>query len=219
MQTEFIIVLRGLIIMDYFTNYIHTTASVLREMIVTDHSGRSLSAEEGIDQWIDLARELQHMNRTLYFVGNGASAMMASHMAADACKNLGIRSQAFNDTAFMTAISNDIAYEECFAIPIKLFADTDDVLVSISSSGNSPNIIRAIETARELAMKIVTISGFSPDNRSRQLGSLNFYLPGETYGIVEVSHQVLLHCWLDRCLELNEVDAVAEVARIGHKMM
>jgi D-sedoheptulose 7-phosphate isomerase len=103
----------------------------------------------------------------------------------------------------MTAVSNDIAYEECFAVPLKRFANPSDGLVTISSSGNSKNVIRAIETAKELKMKVITLSGMSPDNKSRKMGDLNFYIPADTYGIVEVNHQALLHCWLDRFMEIS----------------
>jgi len=190
--------------MNYFMNYVDSVSSVLKEMIVTDRSGNSMSADEGLVRWCDMTRKLQQGNRTMYFVGNGASAMMASHMAADASKNGEIRSQAFNDVALMTAVSNDIAYKECFAMPLKRFAEPGDVLVTISSSGNSPNVIRGIETAMELKLHVVTVSGMKSDNRSRQMGDLNFYVPADTYGVVEAAHQVLLHCWLDRFVEIGE---------------
>ena len=184
-----------------FKNYVDSVSSSLAKIHVTDGKGRKIDIEAGLSCWCDMTREVKESNATMYFIGNGASAMMASHMAADASKNGGFRSLAFNDPAFITAISNDISYEESFAIPLKRFADHGDVLAAISSSGNSHNIIRAIETARELEIRIITLSGMKPDNRSRQLGDTNFYIPADTYGIVEVSHQVLLHCWLDKFVE------------------
>jgi len=185
----------------YFDNYVLKVATALKNMSVTTHEGQSLEKDEGLVQWCQITRRLKDENHVMYFVGNGASAMMAGHMAADASKNGQFRSQAFNDVALMTAVSNDIAYEQCFAVPLKRFANVGDVLVTISSSGNSPNIIRAIEAARELGLAVITVSGMKPDNRSRQMGDVNFYVPGETYGIVESSHQALLHCWLDRLME------------------
>ena len=76
-----------------------------------------------------------------------------------------------------------------------------DMLITISSSGNSPNIIKAIHTARELGVFIVTLSGKKEDNQSRRLGDVNFYVPLDTYGLVESAHAVLLHCWLDMYLD------------------
>ena len=78
------------------------------------------------------------------------------------------------------------------------------MLVAISSSGNSPNIIEAIGAARELEMHVITLTGMEPDNRARGLGDLNFYVPAQTYGLVECCHHVLLHCWLDRYMETRE---------------
>ena len=184
-----------------FKDYIASVASALEKMEVTDSKGQELDTEEGMSRWCSITGELRQSNATMYFVGNGASAMMASHMAADASKNGDFRSVAFNDAALMTAVSNDIAYEECFAMPLKRFADSQDVLVTISSSGNSPNIVRAIEVAREVGLQMITLSGMKPDNLSRKMGDLNFYIPADTYGIIEVSHQALLHCWLDMFME------------------
>lgn len=184
-----------------FNAYINTVFSVLKAMKVTDPEGRPMDAETGLAQWAQVTKEVQKSNNTMYFIGNGASAMMASHMAADASKNGEVRCLAFNDPALMTAVSNDIAYDECFAVPIKRFADAGDALITISSSGNSPNIIKAIETAKGLGLYIITLSGMKEDNRSRKMGDLNLYVPADTYGVVESSHQIILHCWLDRFIE------------------
>ena len=91
--------------------------------------------------------------------------MMASHMAIDCTKNAGFRCRALNDAAFLTALSNDICYEEVFAEQIRQFADSGDVLVAISSSGNSENIVRAIHVAREMGLVVITLTGLKPDNR------------------------------------------------------
>jgi len=184
-----------------FKKYIEAVTTSLIKMEITDNSDQEIGHEDGLNRWCDITREIKQANATMYFIGNGASAMMASHMAADASKNGEFRSLAFNDAALMTAVSNDIAYEESFAMPLRRFANPGDVLVTISSSGNSPNIIRAIDAAGQLELKIITLSGMKPDNRSRQKGDLNYYIPAGTYGVVESAHQVLLHFWLDKFME------------------
>jgi D-sedoheptulose 7-phosphate isomerase len=184
-----------------YKNYIESLSSALENMKVTGLNGQEIGQEEGLSQWCKITSTVRATNATMYFAGNGASAMMASHMAADACKNGRFRSMAFNDAALMTAISNDISYEESFAMPLKRFADPGAVLVTISSSGNSPNIVRSIEAARKLELQVVTLSGMKPNNRSRQMGDINFYIPADTYGVVEVTHQAILHCWLDKFME------------------
>jgi len=187
--------------MKYFKNYINQINTVLNKTIVTINKNKELTPNKGLKHWCDLTSQLKKKNKTMYLIGNGASAMMASHMAADASKNGQFRSHAFNDPALMTAVSNDIAYEECFAVPLQRFANAGDILVTISSSGNSSNIIKAIEVARKLKLNVITLSGMKADNRSRQMGDINFYVPAKTYGIVECSHQILLHCWLDKLMD------------------
>lgn len=187
--------------MSYYKKYIEQIQEALSQMAVTTGKGDVLDHDTALSCWCDWTRGVKREAKTMFFIGNGASAMMASHMAADSSKNGGIRSLAFNDAALLTAVSNDISYDKSFAFPITRFADNGDLLITISSSGNSPNIIEAINMAKEIGLRVVTLSGMKPQNRSRQLGDLNFYIPAETYGLVESCHQTLLHCWLDRFME------------------
>jgi D-sedoheptulose 7-phosphate isomerase len=133
----------------------------------------------------------------VFFIGNGGSAMIASHMATDACKNAGLRALAFNDASLLTAIGNDLSFDQVFALPLSRLGAEGDLLISISSSGNSPDIVLALETARRMGMRLVTLSGMGADNRSRTLGDLNFYVPAPTYGWVECAHQLVIHYWFD----------------------
>ncbi len=129
---------------------------------------------------------------------------MASHLAADWTKNAGVRATTYHDISLLTAISNDQSYDQVFAQPIGWFGEKGDMLVTISSSGNSPNVLNAIASAREQEMKVVTFSGMSPENKSRLAGDLNFFVPAWTYGIVESSHHVLLHAWLDCFMNVRD---------------
>jgi D-sedoheptulose 7-phosphate isomerase len=194
--------------MKYYSRYVGAICDTLNEIRVTDRHEGELPVEEGLEIWCDLTLKVQENDNTVYLIGNGASASMASHMAADFSKNCECRSMAFNDIALMTAVSNDISYEQCFSTPLLRFAGEGDLLVTISSSGNSSNIINAIKTARELGLGVVTLSGLSSGNISRKLGDLNFYLPAQTYGLVESCHQALLHCWLDTFLEIRAAERV-----------
>lgn len=122
-------------------------------------------------------------------------------MSHDCFQNADFLTETVSETSHLTAISNDISYEDVFAYRIEKMLGENDMLITISSSGNSLNIIKAIQTARKLGTFIVTLSGKKDDNRSRQLGDLNFYVPLDTYGLVESAHAVLLHCWLDMYLD------------------
>ena len=192
--------------MDYYESYGKQLHDCLQKTVATSRDGGEISVAEAVTGWCARAAEVGQSGGTMYFVGNGASAMMASHMAADATKNARLRALAFNDAAFLTAISNDESFEQSFALPIRRFARAGDMLVAISSSGNSPNIIAAIGAAREQAMQVITLSGMSAENKSRRLGDVNFYVPAQTYGIVECCHHILLHCWLDQYMGIEEWD-------------
>ncbi|NCD34506.1 MAG: SIS domain-containing protein [Spartobacteria bacterium] len=182
--------------MSYFETYVNDLYGTLQRVEVTE-KGMRVATERGFDRWQEITCKLTEQKRTMYFIGNGASATMASHMAADANKNGGFRSDVFNDVALMTAIANDVAYDQCFALPLRRLGNAGDVLIAISSSGNSPNVVNAVTAARDMGIITVTLTGMSSDNQLRQLGDLNVYLPASTYGQVEAGHQVILHTWLD----------------------
>ena len=83
-----------------------------------DEAGGELGADKGFEKWKELTVEIRKARRTIYLVGNGASASMASHIAADLAKNAGLHTQVFTDLSLMTAISNDIGFEDVFALPL-----------------------------------------------------------------------------------------------------
>ena len=194
--------------MERWTDYRDTLSTVLGRMEATGREGAPLSAADAFSQWVRLTHDVHDAGGTLYFVGNGGSAMIASHMAADASKNGGLRGVAFNDAALLTAVSNDITFEDVFALPLTRLGRAGDLLTTISSSGNSPNVVRALETARRIGMHLITLSGKQPGNRSRALGDLNFYVPADRYGWVECAHQLIIHYWFDQYLNVYGNGAV-----------
>jgi D-sedoheptulose 7-phosphate isomerase len=189
-------------------DYLSAASAGLRDLTVTAAGGGTLATAEGFARWVRITRDGQTRGQHLYLVGNGASAMMASHFAADACKNGGLSAMAFNDAALLTATANDVAFDEVFALPLRRLARAGDLLITISSSGNSPNILRALETAKSMSIQMVTLTGMCADNRARGLGDLNFYVPARRYGWVECAHQLVLHYWLDQYLNLHADGAI-----------
>ena len=194
--------------MESWDAYVAAIGSGLNELRITDGHGRELGAADGFARWVDLTHEVQRQGRNIFLVGNGASAAMASHFAADACKNGGLRAQAFNDGPLLTCAANDVAFEEVFALPLERFARSGDMLITISSSGGSPNIVRALERARKMQLRIVTVSGKGADNPSRSFGDVNVYMPSSRYGWVESGHHVVLHYWLDQYLDAHGPGAI-----------
>lgn len=194
--------------MEAWPDYFETIAQGLRVLVVTDQDGRELPVPDGVSRWVAMTRATQQRDGHLYIIGNGASAGMASHMAADAAKNGRLRALTFNDAALLTATGNDLAYDQVFSLPLERLARAGDLLIAISSSGNSPNIVRALDVARELGVGTVTLSGMRADNRARALGDLNFYVPLPRYGWAESAHQVILHYWFDQFQDVHGPGAI-----------
>ena len=103
-----------------------------------------------------------------------------------------------HDGAVLTCLGNDFGFEHIFAKQLKFHAQQGDALIAISSSGRSPDILNAVRQADEIGMFVCTFSGFASDNPLRKMGSINWYVDSKEYGFVELAHQILIHCALDR---------------------
>lgn len=184
------------------TRYFSQLGSLFKETQVTDAKGAPLELSQGIREAIDLIQGQSARGKKIIFIGNGGSSSIASHQATDFLKNGGIKAIAFTDPSLLTCISNDLGYPRVFEVPIKMLAEGEDVLVAISSSGRSENILRGVEAARGKGCEVITMSGFTADNPLRKTGRLNFYVPSDSYGYVEISHLALCHCILDMMMGL-----------------
>jgi D-sedoheptulose 7-phosphate isomerase len=128
----------------------------------------------------------------LIIAGNGGSAAMASHVSVDFTKAAGIRAINFNEADLLTCFSNDYGYERVFEKAVEFYGDSGDLLILISSSGSSQNVVNAAKRAKELKMGVITFSGFNSGNPLRQAGDINFWVNSKAYNIVEMTH----HIWL-----------------------
>jgi D-sedoheptulose 7-phosphate isomerase len=179
------------------SDYFITLSRHLAETIVTSDLGNTLELEYAVNDVMTRARHAHAVGNKLIFVGNGGSAAIASHMATDFSKNGDIRSLALNDSSMLTCLGNDLGYERVFAKQIELHARSGDVVIAISSSGRSANIINAVAAARTARCSVLTLSGFTRDNPLRKLGDINFYIDSDRYGFVEIGHLTLCHAILD----------------------
>jgi D-sedoheptulose 7-phosphate isomerase len=177
--------------------YFGTLADLLRGTEVTDRMSKTLPLDEGCEWLRRTAHEAHDAGNKLIFVGNGGSAGIASHLAIDFSKNGGLRSLAFNDPAALTCLGNDLGYENVFARQLDFHARPGDLLIAISSSGRSPNILGAVKAARTRDCKVATFSGFTEENELRRTGDINFFVRSREYGFVEVAHLALCHAVLD----------------------
>jgi D-sedoheptulose 7-phosphate isomerase len=183
--------------------YYNRLSSLLGKMQATEKDGKNLDFFTAIESVGQVAMNQTEAGKKIIFIGNGASASISSHMATDFWKNGGMRAVAFNDAALLTCLSNDCGYENVFGKSVDMFADKGDVLIAISSSGKSENILNGVLAARNLGVKVVTLSGFKFDNPLRTMGDINFFVPDEEYGPVEVLHLSITHCILDTIIALK----------------
>jgi D-sedoheptulose 7-phosphate isomerase len=177
--------------------YFEKLGALFFSVEVTDRHQERVELSKGLLTATDLIVTQTGVGRKVMFIGNGGSAAIASHQAVDYWKNGGMRAVAFNDSSLLTCISNDFGYPQVFVKPVEMFADPGDVLMAISSSGRSENILSAVSTARKKECKVITMSGFAADTPLRSVGDLNFYVPSNSYGHVEITHLTLCHCILD----------------------
>ena len=138
--------------------------------------------------------------KTIYTAGNGASASIAQHWACDytkGCSDLksGFKPKVISLSAnipLMTAISNDISYDEVYAYQLDRLADAGDVFISISSSGNSPSVVRACEVALNKGLKVVALTGFS-GGKTYDLAHYPIHVDLHEYEATEDVHQAIMH--------------------------
>lgn len=195
--------------------YFEGLGTLFRNILVTDHQGISLDLVVGIETAINLIVSQTSQGYKAIFIGNGGSASIASHQATDFCKNGGMRAIAFNDPSLLTCLGNDFGYQHVFEKPIEMFADPGDILIAISSSGRSENILMGVNAAKEKRCQVITMSGFASDNRLWSMGNLNFFVPSDSYGFVEIVHLAICHCILDSIIAQNRKDAkIAKVLKV-----
>lgn len=140
----------------------------------------------------DCALEAKKRGSKLIFAGNGASAAISSHCAVDYTKQAKVRAIDFNEADLITCFANDYGYEHWVAKAIEHYGDPGDVVVLISSSGRSPNMVRAAEYSRQAGHIVVTFTGQAPDNPLKSRGDINFWLDSKAYNVVESIHQIWL---------------------------
>jgi len=182
---------------DPIISYFDELGRALSAVRVSDGEGRPLDIRTGFEWVADTARATHAAGNKVILIGNGGSAAIASHHAIEFLKNGGIRATTLNDPAALTCLSNDLGYANVFSEQLKTHGIAGDMLLAISSSGQSVNILKAVEVARANSMRIATLSGFQPDNLLRGRGEVNFYVNSNQYGFVEVAHHALIQAILD----------------------
>ena len=174
---------------NYFTKYLNKFSKIL-----IDYN------EESFLKIVKIIKEIKKNNKII-LVGNGGSAAMASHVSVDLTKMCKIRAINFNEADFLTCFSNDYGYENWVHKALSFYADKGDLLICISSSGKSKNIIHGAKFAKKMGCKVITLTGFDEKNKVKKIGHVNLWVDSKNYNVIEMTH----HTWL-----LSIVDFMAK---------
>jgi len=174
------------------------------ETHVRDYLGRLITTlkeipTDRVEQLANLLYRAYADGKQVFTLGNGGSASTASHMAADLNKNtIGpnmrrFRIMSLNDNmSLVSALANDLGYENMFAEQLQNLIHPGDVLIAISGSGNSPNVLRAIEYAQSRSAEVAALLGFD-GGKALELADLSVLVDSHDYGVVEDAHLIINH--------------------------
>jgi len=191
---------------NFYSNYFN---SINQGLISTNYylDSNNVEPELFFKTISNILNNLRENRNRIYFFGNGASAAFANHMALDFSKNGNILSRALSDSSILTALANDFSYEQAMVEFLKIEEVSDsDLIITISSSGNSPNIVNVLNYCKSNNIKSLALSGLKNDNKSITIADYSIYVPMKTYGIVECIHQIFLHLILDQSMGILEWD-------------
>ena len=165
----------------YIQNYLRKYSAIINEFNFKD-----------LLKIVQILKSIKKNKKKVIIVGNGGSAAMASHVSVDLTKMCKIRSINFNEADLLTCFSNDYGYENWVQKALDSYADPGDLLICISSSGKSKNMIKGVKFANKMGCKVITLTGFSKKNKVKDAGIVNLWVNSRNYNIVEMTH----HIWL-----------------------
>tara|TARA_Y100000590_G_C15415388_1_gene899209 strand:+ start:213 stop:782 length:570 start_codon:yes stop_codon:yes gene_type:complete len=181
---------------DYINEYLKDLSSLIKPN------------EDIVDKIINIKNILvqtKKNNKKVLIFGNGGSAAIASHASVDLTKNAKIRAVNFNEADLITCFANDYGYDKWVEKAVELYADDNDVLILISSSGKSPNMLNACKAAKNKKLsKIITFSGHEKNNPLSKLGDINLWIDSKAYNFIENTHQVWLLAVVDLIIGKRE---------------
>ena len=164
-----------------------------------------------INQLLEVAvllKEVHSQKKKVLIFGNGGSAAISSHFSVDLTKNAGLRCINCNESDLITCFANDYGFERWVEKAVDFYGDAGDLLIVISSSGSSENMLNGVKAARNGNFKaVVTLSGFAEDNPLRQLGDINVWINSRAYNFVENIHQIWLLAIVDLIIGNREYSA------------
>jgi D-sedoheptulose 7-phosphate isomerase len=190
--------------LSYEDHYFESFSNLISKTIYTINNSQ-IDKESFFTSLVNKTNDINKSNGRLFFVGNGASSAFSNHMALDWSKNGNIKSFSLSDSSLLTALANDISYEDAFSKFLEIYDfNENDLVITISSSGNSKNIINVINYCKKHNIKTVGFSGLNSENLTHKLSDYSVFVPCKTYGFAECIHQFFLHLWLDKSMKIKE---------------
>jgi phosphoheptose isomerase len=187
-----------------------TVSGYLRDYAATLRAALEQLPDERVEAAFELLRAAAERGARVFVAGNGGSAAIADHLCCDWMKGTQVPHRPAlqvvsftSNTSLLTALANDFGYDESFARQVEMQGARGDVLVLISSSGNSPNVVQAAEAARRAGMSVIGMSGFG-GGKLADLADVSLHVPVNNYGIAEDSHQMLMHVFAQFLARLRD---------------
>ncbi len=177
--------------MESLNQYTSKFNEVVNSAVITDANGTVI--EDAFAKVVEELNTIKANGGTVYLVGNGGSSGIISHVSIDLINACKIKAHPITDNSVLTCLANDYGYEKVFSEALNTMITDNDLLIAVSSSGNSQNIVNAVEAANNKGAKSLTLSGFKPDNKLRTTGTYNLWIESMSYGYVEIGHALLLH--------------------------
>jgi len=173
-------------------------SALLKHVEITARDGAAFGLESGMAVIMKILLQARENRGNVYIIGNGGSAGIASHAVIDLLHIAKLQAFTLHGSSLLTCMANDYGYDNAFARILSQITRPGDVLIAISSSGNSKNIRNAAAQVTEAGGKVITLSGFACDNPLRSSGDINVWLDASDFGMVEIGHQFILHNISDR---------------------
>ena len=161
-------------------NFIKKYLSLYQNLLINNN------IHDKLIEFKNIINSIKTNNNKVLIFGNGGSAATASHVSVDFTKQARIRTQNFNEADLITCFSNDYGYEYWVEKSIEFYSDENDLVIFISSSGKSANMVNGINKANKLNLQTVTFTGFCSDNPLKSKGDLNFWVDSKSYNIIEI---------------------------------
>ncbi len=173
--------------MEYFKNYFQKYNEILSDIEISNF----IKLEK-------LLKSYKNKKKRVFIFGNGGSSSISSHVATDLTKICKIKALSLSDHNLITCFANDYGFENWIVESVKSFINKEDLVILISSSGQSKNVINAAKFCKRNKIKLVTFTGFNKNNKLKKLGVLNFWVNSKKYNFVENIHQTWLLSIVDK---------------------